>query len=82
VASVASMIITNLVGIIIYDDVVLKNSNRNKKFMYDAFLQKNPYINTGYRIKLERGIFSIRTILIIANKYIKSLKTGMSFFDD
>ena len=73
IASVISILFTNIVGLILYEDIILKESKKRKKYMVEALIKLNPDMKSKYQIKLNNGFLKIRTMLILIGKNIKQL---------
>jgi len=78
-ASVVTIIITTIIGLFLFENVLLNESEKRRKLMLNAILRMNKDIKAKYKIKLQRAIFKIRTATIILEKYLNSLRGKFNF---
>ena len=64
-ASIITGIITTLIGLFLYEDVLLKDSELKNKAMLKAIQKINPELKSWYSIKLKRVISLLRTIYML-----------------
>ncbi len=79
-ASVATIIITTIIGLFLYENVLLKESQQRKKYMLEAFRKKNLEFKSGHEIKLKKGYFKLKTVLIIIGRYLKNLNSNFKIY--
>lgn len=75
-ASLASLIITRILAIFLYEDVMQKESEKKMGNLTKALLLKASYRGSRYIQKLKRGYVIVKTILILANEYIKKFQSN------
>lgn len=68
------MIISTIIGLLLYQNVLLKESENRRKNMTNAIMRMIPDANYSYRVKLRKGFYKIKTILIMMNKYFEKIK--------
>lgn len=78
-ASVVTVIITTIIGLFLYKNVLLKESDQRKKYMLEALRKVNSDLKSGHEIKLRKGFLKLRTVLIVIGKYLKNLNSNFKF---
>jgi len=61
-------LITRIINLFLYEDVILKEALRKKKLMDEAVFKDNPEILTPYKSKLKKGFSKLKTIILLVGK--------------
>ncbi len=69
-----TLFITRIINLFLYENVILKEASRKKKFMNNAIYKDNQELLPSYKSKLTRGLIKIKVINMLVGKTLKKQK--------
>jgi len=70
--SIVSLLITRILKLFLFDDVMVNESLKKKKLMREALFKAYPELEPSYKYKLQRGSIKLRTIFMLFGKCKKN----------
>ena len=67
-ASVITIIITTISSLILFENILLKESHKREKLMLNAIIRVSGYLKPKYKKKLQNALYKIRTMLMLLPK--------------
>lgn len=69
-ASIATKIITNLLGIFLHENTIENEAAKRKNLTFKAIIFRNHHLNESYKFKLKRGLSKIKTVILIVRRFL------------